>query len=78
MHIDQKYGTMDRVKGLFSRKPAERQFAERQEYAPLSDGPLFAEEGGSFHDGESVEEVPFSWVEYSIFALIGVAMLWAW
>lgn len=23
-------------------------------------------------------EVPFSWLEYTIFALVGVAMLWAW
>jgi hypothetical protein len=23
-------------------------------------------------------EIPFSWVEYAIFVLLGVAMLWAW
>jgi len=23
-------------------------------------------------------EVPFTWIDYSIFLLIGIAMLWAW
>ncbi len=32
----------------------------------------------SLGEGEMEEEVPFSWFEYGIFALIGVAMLWAW
>ncbi|KAF4121336.1 solute carrier family 29 (equilibrative nucleoside transporter), member 1/2/3 [Geosmithia morbida] len=27
---------------------------------------------------DSDDDVPFSWVEYSIFGLLGMAMLWAW
>jgi len=64
---------MDRIRGLFSQKAA-----EQQEYEPLRDGPLVLEEGSSFLEGESEDEAPFSWVEYLIFGLIGVAMLWAW
>lgn len=64
--------------------------AEEREYAPLSSGalplPLDDETGyassSSLLDGDHEEdpeaEAPFSWVEYGIFALIGVAMLWAW
>jgi equilibrative nucleoside transporter 1/2/3 len=26
------------------------------------------------HDGE----IPFSWIEYTIFGFLGMAMLWAW
>jgi solute carrier family 29 (equilibrative nucleoside transporter), member 1/2/3 len=39
---------------------------------------------GDTEDGEdetltSIQEgVPFSWLEYLIFLLLGVAMLWAW
>lgn len=29
-------------------------------------------------DGESRLESRFSWLEYSIFFLLGIAMLWAW
>jgi solute carrier family 29 (equilibrative nucleoside transporter), member 1/2/3 len=48
--------------------------AEDQEYTPV----------GEMEDGDdetltSIREgVPFSWLEYSIFLLLGVAMLWAW
>ena len=49
-------------------------------YAPLlaDDG----EEDAVSNDGSDadleIEEYPFAWVEYSIFLLLGVAMLWAW
>ena len=62
---------MDLIKSLFpSRKDTEG------EYEPLAGDPdvLDEPEGSARHH----EEVPFSWLEYSIFALIGVAMLWAW
>jgi solute carrier family 29 (equilibrative nucleoside transporter), member 1/2/3 len=45
------------------------------EYEPLS------EEGQSRDDPALQQEqcdVPFSWSEYAIFTLLGVAMLWAW
>ncbi len=65
---------IDRLKDLFSPRKA-----EREEYAPLNaEGSLHVDEDSSFFEGESEEEAPFSWVEYAVFALLGVAMLWAW
>ena len=56
---------MERVKKLFQRKVS---------YEPL--------EGGSEGlDGEQSvysEHDRFSWTDYSIFLLLGIAMLWAW
>lgn len=49
---------------------------DAQEYEPLT-----TEEPTPFDESTLLKvdsEVPFSWVEYSIFALLGVAMLWAW
>jgi hypothetical protein len=47
---------------------------QEQAYEPL--------EGGSERpDGERIEEndaQKFSWTDYSVFLLLGVAMLWAW
>jgi solute carrier family 29 (equilibrative nucleoside transporter), member 1/2/3 len=46
----------------------------RESYEPL--------EGGSYGpDGEIIEgnkRERFSWIDYSIFFLLGIAMLWAW
>ncbi|KAK7530187.1 nucleoside transporter family [Phyllosticta citribraziliensis] len=57
---------MDRMRKLFGQ--------EEQAYEPL--------EGGSVaQDGERPEDdekKSFTWLEYSIFLLLGVAMLWAW
>ncbi|OBT46813.1 hypothetical protein VE00_01904 [Pseudogymnoascus sp. WSF 3629] len=40
------------------------------------------EEGGAdditLQEALALEEKPFSWVEYSVFLILGVAMLWAW
>ena len=58
---------MERVKRLF------RNEGQQQAYEPL--------EGGSERpDGERIEvdAAPFAWVDYLVFALLGVAMLWAW
>ncbi|KAF2751151.1 nucleoside transporter family [Sporormia fimetaria CBS 119925] len=56
---------MDRLRQLLRGDPS---------YEPL--------EGGSeTPDGERIEEAAdqsFSWVDYSVFVLLGVAMLWAW
>lgn len=68
----QSLSTMDRVKRLF--QPSEPQ----QPYEPIH--------GDTHEDGDSTldevyEDEPephFSWVEYLIFMLLGVAMLWAW
>ncbi|KAK0722465.1 nucleoside transporter-domain-containing protein [Lasiosphaeria miniovina] len=60
---------MDRIKSIFA--PAK---ATEEEYEPLTDDSGTLE--GSVYDED--EEESFSWLEYSIFAVIGVAMLWAW
>ncbi|KAK4960623.1 hypothetical protein LTR66_012966 [Elasticomyces elasticus] len=56
---------MERIKAVFQR---------RQSYEPLN--------GGSERpDGEPIrvqEKHSFSWVEYAIFFLLGISMLWAW
>jgi solute carrier family 29 (equilibrative nucleoside transporter), member 1/2/3 len=66
----QSLSNMDRVKRFFG--------PPQQPYEPIDDRPH--EDGDSveedFESGQ--EEQPFSWVEYFIFMLLGVAMLWAW
>ncbi|KAK5990154.1 Nucleoside transporter FUN26-like protein [Cladobotryum mycophilum] len=51
----------------------------RDDYQSLSDD---AEDGHRSSEDEALlgemEEVPFSWFEYTIFCFLGVAMLWAW
>jgi equilibrative nucleoside transporter 1/2/3 len=63
---------MDRLRRLFAQ-PA----PSATEYEPLTgaDDPEAPEGLGAPGDSE---DVPFSWTEYGIFALLGVAMLWAW
>lgn len=62
------YKTMDRIRKVFGNGTPE------QTYEPL--------DGGSERpDGERIEasgSQPFSWTDYSVFLLLGVAMLWAW
>jgi equilibrative nucleoside transporter 1/2/3 len=63
--------TIDRVRALFKKSESS------QDYEPL------------YNDGDEdvrrpvlirpdTAEAPFSWLEYSIFLILGVAMLWAW
>ncbi|KAI9166786.1 intracellular membrane involved in nucleoside transport [Paramyrothecium foliicola] len=63
---------MDRVRRAFSQ-PAPGE----SEYEPLtgSDEPTALEDSAAL---DVQDEVPFSWTEYGIFTLLGVAMLWAW
>ncbi|KAL9112571.1 MAG: hypothetical protein Q9227_003142 [Pyrenula ochraceoflavens] len=70
--------TMDRLRNLFSRK---------QQYEPLENGDAgtsedtIQEEEDEISQTASVagtEEKTFSWIEYGIFCLLGIAMLWAW
>jgi equilibrative nucleoside transporter 1/2/3 len=49
--------------------------AEDQEYTPVGDG---TEDGDDETLTSIPEGVPFSWLEYSVFLMLGVAMLWAW
>jgi solute carrier family 29 (equilibrative nucleoside transporter), member 1/2/3 len=58
---------MDRIRSMFAPKKV-----NEDEYEPLTDDAVTLE-GSVYEDGTA-----FSWIEYSIFALIGVAMLWAW
>lgn len=46
-----------------------------QEYEPLQPE---IEEGDDDTLTSTPEDVPFSWLEYFVFMLLGVAMLWAW
>lgn len=60
---------MDRIRALFQSKKDEA------EYEPLTEDGSFLEDiARNDNDNGS----PFSWMEYGIFALLGVAMLWAW
>ncbi|KAF5023994.1 hypothetical protein F66182_3940 [Fusarium sp. NRRL 66182] len=62
---------MERVRRALGRQPS------TSEYEPLTGNeeatPL---EGSTQLEGQ--HELPFSWMEYGIFALLGIAMLWAW
>lgn len=56
-------------------------FRSRQEYQPVRGDPDAEREDESVQDdseAETVVEATFSWVEYAIFLLLGIAMLWAW
>lgn len=74
---------MDRLKGMLYRGGGTKddRDADPDEYAPLrNSGDDASDEGDISDDGELFDatEVPFSWFEYTIFAMVGVAMLWAW
>ncbi|CAM1505463.1 Fc.00g111000.m01.CDS01 [Cosmosporella sp. VM-42] len=63
---------MDRVKRAFGRRTS-----TASEYEPLNG----AEEANMLEGSAVLEgqhELPFSLMEYGIFALLGMAMLWAW
>jgi hypothetical protein len=67
---------MERIKSMFVPPKAQNE----GEYEPLT-GDTFTDgsgtlEGSVYEDDEDI--APFSKVEYSIFVLIGIAMLWAW
>lgn len=64
----QSVHNMDRLKNLFNSQPS---------YEPIRNE---GEENTESEDGTGTdqEETPFAWVEYCIFVLMGVAMLWAW
>lgn len=67
----QDFTNMDRIRDAFKPKQA---------YEPLLAHDDRDEDNETDHEEEEAvaEEFPFSWVEYSIFLLLGVAMLWAW
>lgn len=59
------------------RRALTRRLSTASEYAPLTgnEEPT-ALEGSAVLQGQ--HELPFSWMEYGVFALLGMAMLWAW
>jgi len=61
---------IDRVRALFKTPLNDQQYERLTEEPGGSDETTLAE--------PSEEITPFSWVEYSVFFLLGVAMLWAW
>lgn len=60
---------MERIRAIFKRPIGE----------PLYE-PLDRDSSGEEDDVRSLDQIeaPFSWLEYSVFLLLGVAMLWAW
>lgn len=66
---------IDRLRALFGKSTTE------PEYAPVGAEALSEDEDVRrpvFVLPEADEGEPFSWFEYSIFLLLGIAMLWAW
>jgi equilibrative nucleoside transporter 1/2/3 len=58
-------------------------FRSRQKYQPVggdidADTERDDESARDESETDTVGEAPFSWVEYVIFLLLGIAMLWAW
>lgn len=75
---------MDRLRGILTGTSAakDNRGANPEEYEPLRASSDDVREIGDIAEEEretyKANEVPFSWFEYTIFALVGVAMLWAW
>jgi equilibrative nucleoside transporter 1/2/3 len=65
---------MERIRALFT---APKKGSE-EEYEPLTDDSATIEGSTYTVDEEDGEEVPFSWLEYYAFLMLGVAMLWSW
>ena len=69
---------MDRARKAFggSRRQEATQDPEYQPLTASGDEPTDLQDSTLFEQQE--DEPPFSWIEYSIFVLLGIAMLWAW
>lgn len=73
--------TLDKVRDLFRPSDAEANY-----YEPLAEERNEDENGSTTYRRVSrptlslpdTDEPSFSWFEYSIFLLLGIAMLWAW
>jgi hypothetical protein len=69
---DMESRTVSRVRALFRQQPS-------QEYERIEEDPNDEDvRRPVLVIPDKVGEEPFSWFEYSIFVLLGVAMLWAW
>lgn len=78
---------MNRIRTILSGRSAavkDTRDANPDEYEPLRTSTdnvrdtENASEGAGDGETSKPAEAPFSWLEYTIFALVGVAMLWAW
>jgi hypothetical protein len=75
--------TLDRVRALFN-KDTEQNYEPLSAASTLDDDvlrPVLFAADPENDDAEQTkvdEGEPFSWFEYSIFLLLGIAMLWAW
>ncbi|KAL7626249.1 hypothetical protein AAE478_003019 [Parahypoxylon ruwenzoriense] len=62
---------MDRFRSFFQKREDDHE----EEYQPLNEESRSIEPSPERPEND---DIPFSWIEYGIFALLGVAMLWAW
>lgn len=75
---------MDRIRSILTGHSAAKNNhnTHPEEYEPLRTSSDDVRQSGNTSESESetykANEAPFSWFEYTIFALVGVAMLWAW
>lgn len=53
-------------------------FRPRQDYEPLHNDAEREDSSVQDEAGNDTFEAAFSWAEYAIFLLLGIAMLWAW
>jgi hypothetical protein len=53
-------------------------FRPRPDYEPLQNGAERDDDSVEDEVEEGTTETAFSWLEYAIFFLLGIAMLWAW
>lgn len=65
----QQLSNMDRIRGLFRAQP---------DYEPLQNDTERDDESVESESPDAAVTPTFSWVNYSIFFLLGIAMLWAW
>jgi len=70
--------TMDKMRDLFSRHNAEQEYEPIESSITANDLDEDVRRPVVFVPDPPMEEGPFSWFEYSIFLLLGIAMLWAW
>jgi solute carrier family 29 (equilibrative nucleoside transporter), member 1/2/3 len=60
---------MDRLRRLLKRQDS---------YEPLAGGSETPDGSRILDEAETEGKERFSWIDYSIFFLLGIAMLWAW
>lgn len=69
---------MDRLRDIFGGRSKSKDVPAEYEPLRTSGDDVVDREDEVRGEAVGTAEVPFSWFEYTIFALVGVAMLWAW